>query len=375
MPKAPKDAPIVTWEQTRAFRLQRQRLTDPVGPRSFLKVVRELGGVQAQVASAGEIQIALRAPGLKPGAIGNALLEDRSLVKTWLMRGTLHYLAAEDLATWTSASATVEFWNKSYWERNFGIKEKDIHAASDAALAVLSDKPVTRVEIADAIYATVKHKGLDDLVRAGWGSFLKILSRQGKLCFGPPAGRNVTFVSPKKWISGWKEVDRDAALREVLFRYLATHGPASREEFARWWGFAAARLNDMLKNVRDELVVLNRDGEAVYVLKKDVKALEKASEDDELRLLGMFDAYVLAGLPHDAIVPKKNKDKVYTTGAWVQRTILRGGHVVGVWRPAKKGGGYEIDLFDRSATKKQVSDLIEGFPVPSLNEVTPEREG
>src|SRR5687768_1939970 len=124
MPKAPKDAPPVTWEQTRAFRLKRQHLTDPVGPRSFLKVTRELGGVQAQVASAGEIQIALRAPGLKPGAIGKALLKDRTLVKTWLMRGTLHYLAAEDLATWTSASATVEFWNKGYWERTFGIKEK-----------------------------------------------------------------------------------------------------------------------------------------------------------------------------------------------------------------------------------------------------------
>lgn len=368
MPKAPKDAPLVTWEQTRAFRLQRQRLSDPVGPRSFLKVVRELGGVQAQVASAGEIQIALRAPGMSPGAIGKALLDDRTVVKTWLMRGTLHYLAAEDLPIWTAASATVEFWNKSYWERNFGIKEKDILAASDAALAMLSDKPVTRVEIADAIYAKVKNKGLDELVRAGWGSFLKILARQGKLCFGPPAGRNVTFVSPERWISGWKEMDRDEALRQVLLRYLASHGPASREEFARWWGFAAARLNETLKKAQPELAVFNRDGEAVYVSKKDVKALEAATEDDELRVLGMFDAYVLAGLPHDAIVPKKHKDKVYTTGAWVQRTVLRGGRVVGVWRPAKKGGGYDITVFDRSATKKQVLDLIEGFPVPSASD-------
>ena len=363
MPKAPKDAPVVTWEQTRAFRLQRQRLSDPVGPRSFLKVVQALGGVQAQVASAGEIQIALRAPGLSQGALAKALLKDRALVKTWLMRGTLHYLAAEDLATWTAASATVEFWNKKYWEKNFGIKEKDILAASDAALGVLSDKPVTRVEIADAIQTKVNHKELDELVRAGWGSFLKILARQGKLCYGPPVGRNVTFVSPDKWIRGWKEKDHDEALREVLFRYLATHGPATREEFARWWGFAAARLNETLKSVEDELAVFNRDGEAAYVLEKDVKALEGATEDDELRLLGMFDAYVLAGLPHDAIVPKKHKDEVYTTGAWVQRTVLRGGRVVGVWRPTKKGDTYDITLFDHSATRRQVLDLIADFPV------------
>lgn len=366
MPKAPKGAPPVTWEQTRAFRLERQRLTRPVGPRSWLKVVRELGGVQSQVASAGEIQIALRAPGVKQGAIGKALSKDRTLVKTWLMRGTLHYLAAEDVAIWASASATVEFWNKNYWERNFGIKEKDILAASDAALEVLSHEPVTRVEIADAIQAKVKHKELDDLVRAGWGSFLKILARQGKLCFGPPAGRNVTFVSPEAWLSGWKEIDHDEALRKVFFRYLASHGPASREEFARWWGVAAARSNEMLKIVQDDVTVFDRDGEAVYVLNEDVKALGAATEDDELRLLGMFDAYVLAGLPHDEIVPKKHKDKVYTTGAWVQRTVLRGGRVVGVWRPAKKTG-YDITLFDRSATKKQVLDLIEAFPVPSAS--------
>ena len=372
MPKAPKDAPVVTWEQTRAFRLQRQRLTDQVGPRSWLKVVRELGGVQAQVASAGEIQIALRAAKLQQGAIGRALSKDRTLVKTWLMRGTLHYIAAEDLATWTAASASVEFWNKSYWERTFGIKEKDIHAASDAALEALSDEPVTRVQIADAIQAKVKNDALDELVRAGWGSFLKILARQGKLCFGPAAGRNVTFVSPEAWLPEWKEPDHDEALRDVFFRYLASHGPASREEFSRWWGFAAARSNEMLKSVKDDVTVFSRDGEAVYVLNEDVEGLAAAADDDQLRLLGMFDAYVLAGLPHDQIVPKKHKGKVYTTGAWVQRTILRGGRVVGVWRPAKKGGRYEITLFDRSATKKQVMDLIVDFPVPSPNEAAEE---
>jgi hypothetical protein len=287
-------------------------------------------------------------------------------VKTWLMRGTLHYLAAEDLATWTAASATVDFWNKVYWERNFGIKEAQIHAASDAALAVLSDEPMTRVEIADAIYKEVPHKGLDELVRAGWGSFLKILARQGKLCFGPPDGRNVTFVAPSEWLSAWEEVDRDEGLRKVFLRYLASHGPATREEFARWWGFTAPRANQMIEDVKDDLAVLNRDGQATYVLRKDLKALDAAEEDDELRILGMFDAYVLAGLPHDEIVPKKHKDKVYTTGAWVQRTILRGGRVIGVWRPAKKVG-YDVALFDRSATKKQVLDLIEAFPVPAAS--------
>lgn len=367
MPKAPKDAPPITWEQTRAFRLQRQRLSDPLGPRSFLKVARELGGVQAQVASAGELQIAVRASGLQQGVIAKALTKDRNLVKTWMMRGTIHYLAAEDLAIWSSASATAPLWNKGYWQREFGVGEKDIQAAANAVEDVLSDEPMTRAEIADAIYAKVKNKGLDELVRAGWGSFLKIIARQGQLCFGPPVGRNVTFVRPSDWVSDWRKISTEDALKEVFLRYLGTHGPATREEFARWWGFAPARASPVIRSADREVGVFDREGQAAYVLKKDLKALQSAVEDGDLRLLGMFDAYVLAGLPHDQIVPKRHKDKVYTTGAWVQRTVLRGGRVVGVWRPARKNG-YDITLFDRSATRKQVLELIEEFPVASASD-------
>jgi hypothetical protein len=179
----------------------------------------------------------------------------------------------------------------------------------------------------------------------------------------------VTFVRPSDWIAAWKEVPHEEALRDVFLRYLGTHGPATREEFARWWGFSPARANDLLETVNKDVVVLNRDGDAVYLLRKDAKELHNIAEDADLRVLGLFDAYVLAGLPHDEIVPKKHKDKVLTTGAWVQRTVLRGGRVVGVWKPTKKGA-HDITLFDRSVPKRQVESLIKEFPVASAGSET-----
>jgi len=87
-----------------------------------------------------------------------------------------------------------------------------------------------------------------------------------------------------------------------------------------------------------------------------------AQEDDEVRLLPMFDAYTLAGLPHDQVVPKVRKDLVYRKGAWVSQTVLRGGRVVGVWDHERKPKEttVEVRLFEsRAATKARVAEAVE----------------
>jgi hypothetical protein len=289
-----------------------------------------------------------------------------------MMRGTIHLLAAEDLAVWASASTTRPTWNKGFWKKNFGVEEKDIQAASDIVESVMSAEGMTRDAIADAVFAKVKNQAIDELLRAGWGSFLKIIAARGQLCFGVPEGRNVTFVRPDMWVKDWQSIDTDAALREVCRRYLGSHGPATREEFARWWGFAPARANQVLEELTGETVIVNREGDAAYVLKKDLKKLESSREDDEIRNLGLFDAYVLSGLPHDQIIPKFHKDKVLTTGAWVQRTVLRGGRVVGVWTVETKGKARRVELkpFKKGdVSKSEFSAALAPF-VPFVGELT-----
>lgn len=348
------DAPSVTWEQARAFRLARMHLVDPLGPRSVRKVVRDLGGVQAQVASAGELQIAVRAQGLAQGAIERAIYKQRTLVKSWMMRGTLHWVDAADYAVWAAASRTRAPWNKNYWQKYFGVTAKQVEAAVDAIGNALDGQCLTREQIADEVHARLKNKAIDEQLRSGWGSVLKIAASQGMLCFGPSEGRNVAFVRPDQWLKGFKHLDVDESIAEVLRRYLVAHGPATREEFARWWGFQPADARRVIESIESELVLVDREGDKAYVLKKDLKAIQTAEEDAELRALGMFDAYTLAGLPHTSIVPTAKKALVYRTGAWVSQVIMRGGQVVGVWTHKAKPSGtdFEVKLFKKKSVPK-----------------------
>ena len=353
----------VSWEQARAFRLRRMHLVEPVGARSLRKVVRNLGGVQAQVASAAELQCAVRMAGLPPGRCDRALHKERTLVKTWMMRGTLHWIDADDFPVWAAASSLKQDWRQPTYLRSLGVSETEIDAAVEVVVDVLDGKSLTREELAATAGTRIRNPALQEYLRSGWGSGpTKIAASLGLLCFGAPRGRNVTFVRPDQWVPGWKKVDPDAAIVEVARRYFASHAPASRDEFARWWGFRPASANPVIAALGDELAEVDREGERAYVLRRDVAALESASEDDEVRTLPMFDAYVLAGLPHNAVVEKTRKADVYRKGAWVSQTVLRGGRVIGVWTHEAKPRGTVVDvtLFDRrAATSNEIEGALE----------------
>jgi len=359
--KAEPGVPI-TWEQARGFRLARMHLTQPLGPRSAKRVAHDLGGIQAQVASAGELQIAVRAEGQKKGTLDNALYKSKTLVKTWMMRGTIHYLDAADLPVWAAASGSRAAWNKPYWQKYFGVTAAQVERAVELIAAALGDEPLTREQVADEVAPRLKSKAMEELLRSGWGSVLKIAAAEGALTFGPSSGRNVTFVRPDQWLKGWKMPSEEEGIAAVLRRYLGSHGPATREEFARWWGFRPPDANPVLEALAGELARVDRAGDKAFILKKDLRALETAEEDDEVRALGMFDAYTLAGLPHEEIVPKAHKDKVYRTGAWVSQTLLRGGRVVGTWTHENKAKGSTVEaaLFKkRSLSKAEIERALE----------------
>jgi hypothetical protein len=81
-----------------------------------------------------------------------------------------------------------------------------------------------------------RHLERDDLAErlsSGWGSVLKPSACYGLLCFGPSRGRNVTFVSPRDWITGaWQQPGGDTAMRTVLRRFLDGYGPTTADDFS-----------------------------------------------------------------------------------------------------------------------------------------------
>jgi hypothetical protein len=107
-------------------------------------------------------------------------------------------------------------------------------------LAAISEAPydrvLTREELAQEVGWLLGSEELSGKLRDGFGSLLKPSAFEGDLLFAPSVGRNVRFTRTDRWLPGWQSAETVAAVREVVRRYLAAYGPATREEFARWFG-------------------------------------------------------------------------------------------------------------------------------------------
>src|SRR5438105_15533416 len=101
----PKPDAELTWPQVHAYRLRRHHLAGRAPTKDLARVVGEIGGAQAQLMSAAELQIAVRV-NCTVSDVRKALWADRTLVKTWLMRGTLHLARSADLPVYTAAMST-----------------------------------------------------------------------------------------------------------------------------------------------------------------------------------------------------------------------------------------------------------------------------
>ncbi len=224
----------LSWAQVHAFRLQRHHLTRRAPRKDLAEVVGAMGGAQAQLMSAAELQIATRVD-CKVADVREALWEEKTLVKTWLMRGTLHLARATDLPLFTAAMGRRWIHVRHSWLKFMDVTEQELWEIVANIGEAVSDKPMTREELI-AVVGRGRSARVSEVLKSGWGGMLKPAARNGELCFGPNRGTSVTFVSPKKWLQEWRDVDPEAAIVEAARRYLRAYGPATKSDFARWWG-------------------------------------------------------------------------------------------------------------------------------------------
>ena len=121
----------LSWEQARAWRVRRHGLA-PGLPPALLEVASRLCGVHAQLMGSAELTLWARLDGLHPEAVATALWEERTLVKTWAMRGTLHLLPADELGLWHAGLGTYRHYLKPAWLRAFDMTEARLLELIDA---------------------------------------------------------------------------------------------------------------------------------------------------------------------------------------------------------------------------------------------------
>ena len=328
--KAPaKVAAELTWAQVHAMRLQRHHLTRRASKKDLVKVVGEIGGVQAQVMSAAELQVAVRVD-CSVEDVRKALWKEKTLVKTWLMRGTLHLVPADDLPLYAAAMSTRWVKPSNAWLKFLGVNLAELKTLVATIGGALNGQPMTREEIIE-----VAGKGQPEKVRqwlkSGWGGVLKPVARQGLLCFGPSRGQNVTFVRPREWLGQWRDIDPDSALVDSARRYLRAYGPATKTDFTRWWGNWPGVGNAAWSGLADELATVIVDGARADMLAADLPKTGSVTIDQSVALLPAFDPYLLGHSNRDHLFDSAHRSKVSRTAGWISPVVIADGRVLGTW--------------------------------------------
>lgn len=335
-----------TWQHVLSFRLERQGLIGRADRTDLVEVVGRMLGLHAQVMSSAELQAAARIDGLRPSDVRDALWERRSLVKVWAFRQTLHLLTADDLAEFVDAARSLERWHTPAWLRYFDMTEEGIGEVIDAIGDVLSDRPMTRIEVVDAVVKKSRRPQLRQSMLTGWGTFLAPAAQRGGLVFGPSEGRNVAFVQPSAWLGRAVEPDfrpgaADEALAKLIARYLAVFPGASKEMIGRWWGGGRmAAINRALKLAADDLVEIDVDGMRGFVRREDVEALGRATPSHALRLLPGFDPFTNE-LPRkvESVLGEAVHARVHRTAGWVTPIVVVDGRLAGTWELQSRRAG------------------------------------
>ena len=151
----------LAWDSVLAWRLERQHLAARAPRDAALAVVSDVAGLHAQVASCAELTLWARVEGLEPGAVSALLWEERALVKTWAMRGTLHLLASAELPRFVAALSRLRpRHHVPAWLRAHGLEREQAEAMLAAIAAALDGAELTRAELAEAVAARVGEPAL-----------------------------------------------------------------------------------------------------------------------------------------------------------------------------------------------------------------------
>ncbi|HKH15146.1 MAG TPA: winged helix DNA-binding domain-containing protein [Solirubrobacterales bacterium] len=320
-------------------------------------MARLSAGIQAQDPRAGRLGFRARSMRLRAADVDRARTEERSIVRTWAMRSTMHLLAAED-AGWLLPLFDAGLVADS--RRRLGQLGLDASVQNKALEAIRtaleSDGFLGRSELV----ARLGRLGIEidapkrvHLFRLATGVGIGIL--------GPDSGSETLLALARDWVGERPRHDRDAAVGELTRRYVRAFGPATEADFAGWSGLPLRDVRAGLTRIGNELVAVRVGDHRAWVVVRGARR----PRGRIIRLLPAWDNYLMGHRDRDFIAGPERWPRIVPGGGLIRPTILVDGAATGTWSMRRKGKTPKVELspfepLDEEATaaiKAEIADI------------------
>lgn len=357
--------------------------------KDLVKVIDEICGLNAQSARAPYLSLWSRIEGFKKSELSKALYEDKLLIKTWLLRGTVHIVPVQDFTIYQKAlqGYLIERLRRYLKGVSFGLKANERVKLHQSILDELKDASLTKRELLSKVEHLMRdYRGKEQKIimfRAIWE-----LSHQGLICHGKPTGpwyhfKENRFTSVENWLNGGRleDIDEREAKMKLLLKYIHGYGPVSIQDFAYWTGFKVTDSKKIFEEVKDkleEVVVKNVNG-TYWMLKKNLDALESVDKKGKLpvRFLPEFDSMIMGHKNKLRILDEEYRKKVFLLLADVAPIIICRGRVISTWNYKFKDKTFTLSPFKKLSKKEsdeikhessQLKQFLESPLIPRILE-------
>jgi hypothetical protein len=288
------------------------------------EMVAWLGAVQGQDYPGAKWSFGLRLPGSTDAIIEQAIA-DKTIIRSWVMRGTLHFVAAADIHWLLALVAQRLISGSAHRYKELELDEPTlVHSNNVLAGALQSGKQLTRTEL----FAILEQNGISTKGQRGV-HILQRASLDGLICQGVTQRNNPTFFSFDELPPQTKMFVREEALAELAQRYFISRGPATLQDFIWWSGLSSADARVGLDAIESQLLWETIDGQTYW------RSSSAPSKQENLKiayLLPGFDEYLLAYKDRSASLDVPRYKRTTPTNGMLPATIVIDGRVVGTWK-------------------------------------------
>ena len=307
-------------------RMRSQRLSDATRVRGdAAAIARAVCGVQAQQLDAGMLSLRARGEGLTAAAAAHAHGAGASLVRTWLMRGTLHLVAADDARWLLGVYGPLNAARDATRRAQTGLTDALCDRAIGIMRRALADGPLTRHQLRERLDA----RGVAVPPGQAMIHLLALAASRGVLTLTEQAGRHSTFGLLDDVVPEQAPAPQGTrAEAELARRYFAAYAPASVADFGSWSGLPMTVVRRAVGGIGSELEELAAPLAGLLRLRS---APPVAADAPTVRLLPFFDTYLLGYRHRDVMISPERAARIYN-GGWINPTVCVGGRLEGTWR-------------------------------------------